>query len=456
MAPPPAPPAPAAGRHANGTAPPPDGPVSYNELATLTLVTGEDVVKRLLARGTHRELGYAAVATMLALYAGGAVWAAGSAISSGLFVPMLVIGSCVGRLVGLAAVDAAAARGAGSAGAPPGVFLPPSPWAWVDPGAFALIGAASFMGGVTRLTLSLAVIMMEVSNDVRMLLPLLVGVLTAKWVADAASHSLYHGLLEAKCVPWLPPTPVSGVPLDLVPVSAAAAAPVAVAREVMPASELRALLRDTTHHGFPVVRDSQAGSVYVGVVARDTLMALLRRGAMVAARQGGGAAADIPYDELSRVFVTAAARSLLSEQQLAVLGGQGAGLGGGAGGGGPGRPHASPAPPTPGGSHPDGAGPLIDLSPYVDTSAPAVPEAFSLGRAYTLFVTLGLRHLPVVDAANRVKAIVTRKDLLGFRLDDAADRALGGEGGTSPARRGGGTWGSGVSLAMMEPHMSGF
>ena len=47
--------------------------------------------------------------------------------------------------------------------APPGVFLPPSPWAWVDPGAFALVGAGAFMGGVTRLTISLAVIMMEVS-----------------------------------------------------------------------------------------------------------------------------------------------------------------------------------------------------------------------------------------------------------------------------------------------------
>jgi len=36
----------------------------------------------------------------------------------------------------------------------------------------------------------------QVSNDVRMLLPILVGILAAKWVADAATHSLYHGLLE--------------------------------------------------------------------------------------------------------------------------------------------------------------------------------------------------------------------------------------------------------------------
>jgi hypothetical protein len=36
----------------------------------------------------------------------------------------------------------------------------------------------------------------QVSNDVRMLLPLLIGILAAKWVADAATHSLYHGLLE--------------------------------------------------------------------------------------------------------------------------------------------------------------------------------------------------------------------------------------------------------------------
>jgi chloride channel 7 len=34
---------------------------------------------------------------------------------------------------------------------------------WMDPGAFALVGAASFFGGVSRLTMSLAVIMVSSS-----------------------------------------------------------------------------------------------------------------------------------------------------------------------------------------------------------------------------------------------------------------------------------------------------
>ncbi len=76
---------------------------------------GEDAIKHLLSRGTHREFGYAALIVMLVVYFGGAVWAAGSAISSGLFVPMLLIGSCIGRIVGLIAVDVAAAGGHGSA-----------------------------------------------------------------------------------------------------------------------------------------------------------------------------------------------------------------------------------------------------------------------------------------------------------------------------------------------------
>ena len=59
----------------------------------------------------------------------------------------------------------------------------------------------------------------------RMLLPLLVGILVAKWIADAGTHSLYHGLLEVKCVPWLPFAPASSRSLDLIPIQQASPKP---------------------------------------------------------------------------------------------------------------------------------------------------------------------------------------------------------------------------------------
>ena len=79
-------------------------------------LAGGTAIRHLLTRGTHREFGYAALLVMLVHYFLGAAWVAGSAISSGLFVPMLVMGCLVGRLMGLAAVDIAAALGLGSPG----------------------------------------------------------------------------------------------------------------------------------------------------------------------------------------------------------------------------------------------------------------------------------------------------------------------------------------------------
>lgn len=251
-------------------------PSSYNELATIMSVTGEDAIRHLFSRGTHREFGYAALVVMLVWYFLGAAWTAGSAIASGVFVPMLLIGACVGRIIGLVMVDMAAARGAGSDGAPPGVFLPPHPLSFIDPGAFALIGAGAFMGGVTRMTIALAVILMEVSNDVRILLPLMVAIMVAKCVADLGSHPLYHGLLEAKCIPFLPKDPVASAgPLDLVEVRHVMHWPVTTMREHVRLGDLRDVLRRTRFQGFPVVRDTPQGPVYVGVLVRDHLLKLL-------------------------------------------------------------------------------------------------------------------------------------------------------------------------------------
>jgi len=45
-----------------------------------------------------------------------------------------------------------------------GIFIPEEQayWSWIDPGAMAVIGSASFFGGVSRLTMSLTVIMVIV------------------------------------------------------------------------------------------------------------------------------------------------------------------------------------------------------------------------------------------------------------------------------------------------------
>jgi hypothetical protein len=61
-------------------------------------------------------------------------------------------------------------------------------------GAFALVGAGAFMGGVTRLTIALAVIMIEVSSDVHMLLPVLVAIMTVS--SCIAARRVYCG---ARC-----------------------------------------------------------------------------------------------------------------------------------------------------------------------------------------------------------------------------------------------------------------
>ena len=59
--------------------------------------------------------------------------------------------------------------------------------------------------------------------------------------------------------------------------------------------------------------------VLVGLVNRDNMMVIIRRALAQGHRPGASMAPELDYEDLNRNFVSAAARHLISEQQLAVL-----------------------------------------------------------------------------------------------------------------------------------------
>ncbi|NXE74682.1 CLCB protein, partial [Cochlearius cochlearius] len=116
--------------------------------AALLVENGKQGITYLFKRGTHEEFGYTSLCTALAFYFILSCWTAGSAVASGLVIPMLYTGALYGRIIGLILVSIFGVQ-TNEYGA------------WIDPGLFAAIGAASFFSGVSRLTISLTVLMVS-------------------------------------------------------------------------------------------------------------------------------------------------------------------------------------------------------------------------------------------------------------------------------------------------------
>lgn len=95
----------------------------------------------------------------------------GCKVPSGIIIPALDAGAFFGRLVGQAI---------------PGI----------SPGIFAMVGAAAFLAGVSRMTISLCVIMFELTGELEYIVPHMIAILVAKWVADALEREGVYDLAQ--------------------------------------------------------------------------------------------------------------------------------------------------------------------------------------------------------------------------------------------------------------------
>ncbi|KAH7414299.1 chloride channel [Phaeosphaeria sp. MPI-PUGE-AT-0046c] len=111
----------------------------------------------------------------------------GIKVPSGVIIPALDAGALFGRLVGQ---------------------LLPS----ISPGIFAMVGAAAFLAGVSRMTISLAVIMFELTGQLSYVVPHMLAILVAKWVADAiSSEGVYDLAQNVLGHPFLDPDTALGI-----------------------------------------------------------------------------------------------------------------------------------------------------------------------------------------------------------------------------------------------------
>lgn len=67
-----------------------------------------------------------------------------------------------------------------------------------------MVGAAAVLSGVTRMTVSLVVIMFELTGSVNFIVPLMAAVMASKWVGDAlGKKGIYDAHIELNGYPFL-------------------------------------------------------------------------------------------------------------------------------------------------------------------------------------------------------------------------------------------------------------
>jgi len=346
----------------------------YNEVASLIFADGNDAIKLLFHMHQH-TFSIMALFLFFITYISLATLTYGIAVPSGLFVPSLLAGAGFGRLVG-------------------NLFYKINPNRYSFCNTYSLIGAASVLGGMARMTISLTIILLEATGNEQFVLPLMLSLFTARIVGNLFNENLYEIHIHLKKgVHFLEAhlRAISGnhnllaghiMSTDLVFV-----------RPIESVGVIYDLLCSCQHSTFPVI-DTDDRDILFGTVNRHTLCTLLQVKAF-----------GVPQDEAMPL-----GRSII--QNHVEL-----------------EPFGTKYVPLVNYKMLEREYPkfpeikdisissserdlYVDLRPYANCAPFTIQETASVTRCYELVRALGLRMLVVVNRFNQCVGAITRDDLV--------------------------------------------
>jgi chloride channel 3/4/5 len=295
----------------------------------------------------------------------------GLQIPAGIILPSMAIGGLYGRAVGLSVQVFQQAW--------PTLFVfgscePDVPC--VTPGTYAIVGAASALAGTTRMTVSIVVIMFELTGALTYVLPIMIAVMISKWIGDAISpRGIYESWIHFNGYPYLDNRDENGSSIPDV-----SAAHVMTRIEDLTTitatghtiDSLRKLLSLHRSRGFPVI-DNSRDALLLGYVSRTELAYALK-------------AALTPPRNLSDDV-----EAYFSHQPLS-------------------DPTTS-----------------LDLRPWMDQTPITLNAKASFQLTMSMFQKLGLRYVLFTDRGT-LKGLLTKKDVWYVMNGMEEDREEGGAG----------------------------
>lgn len=283
---------------------------SYNGMSMLWLNGGVKGVKVLMQRGFPHLLSWEVLLVFCAVYFFLAAYTSGVSVPAGLIVPHLLIGGSYGRAFGLLGIiqkkamctalhdlEAAALTDTahlstlnftygvgdgeqflGDADADPSSWMYQNTYFWStvyrwvgrgcrlpDPGMYAVVGMAAFLSGSGRITMMLACVIIELTDDASVIGPVGVASIVAMIVGNLFNHGLYHGLIPVMNMPFLNAEPADV--MNLVQVAGVMQRNVICLSKMADPNDVKELVHkcekthEITHHAFPVVDEEIPGSM---------------------------------------------------------------------------------------------------------------------------------------------------------------------------------------------------